>query len=284
MEGPHMNEHISPRNRAERRAAMRGKGRRAAGAALTAGSAALAMTAGVLGGSAPSAGAATTITVTSLANSGAGTLRDALAAAADGDTIDFQPGLSGTITLTTGELKVQDAVTITGPGAGVITVSGNHGGRIFYLNDPDPSASITISGLTLTAGVTSNDGGAVFNEGERLTLADMVITQNSSESNGGGVASDDAGSSLTLTNTQVTANDSGDGGGGIFVDNADALQISGSTVSGNTAGSGGGGLYAETIDGAVAISDSHFDGNTTDNGGGGLYFDEVFGSLTISNS
>jgi parallel beta-helix repeat protein len=279
-----MNDQIPPRNRAERRAAMRGKGRRAAGAALTAGSAALAMSAGVLGAGAPSAGAATTITVTNLNDSGAGSLRDALAAAADGDTIDFQSGLTGTLTLTTGELKVQDAVTVAGPGSAAITISGNAGGRVFYLNDPDPSAPITISGLTLTGGVTSNEGGAVFNSGEHLTLANMVITQNSSEGRGGGVASDDAGSSLTMTNTTVTSNDSGDGGGGVFVDNADSLQISGSSVSGNTAGSSGGGLYVETADGPVDISDSHFDGNTTSAGGGGLYFDEVLDTLTISSS
>ena len=73
-----MNEHIPPRTapngalHCEARAAAR------PAPALTAGSAALAMTAGVLGASAPSAGAATTFTVDSLNNSGAGTLRDAL--------------------------------------------------------------------------------------------------------------------------------------------------------------------------------------------------------------
>src|SRR4029078_9428743 len=132
------------------------------------------------------------------------------------------------------------------------------GGRVFYLKDPDPSAAITISGLTLTAGVTSGDGGAGLNEGEHLTRADMVIIQNSAESNGGGVSSDNSGNSLTLTNTQIVNNDAGDGGGGVFADNSSSLQISASTVSGNLAGNAGGGLYGETIDGPVNTSDSHF--------------------------
>src|SRR5207302_280576 len=48
------------------------------------------------------------------------------------DTITFAPALNGqTITLTTGELQVSDDVTITGPGANLLTVSGNNASRIF---------------------------------------------------------------------------------------------------------------------------------------------------------
>jgi hypothetical protein len=47
---------------------------------------------------------AATITVTNTSDNGAGSLRQAIANAHDGDTIDF--GVTGTITLTTGELLV----------------------------------------------------------------------------------------------------------------------------------------------------------------------------------
>src|SRR5438876_8223193 len=72
---------------------------------------------------------AATITVTSTADSGAGSLRAALASASDGDTIDFS--VTGTITLTSGELLVGKSVTISGPGAANLAVNGNAAGRVF---------------------------------------------------------------------------------------------------------------------------------------------------------
>src|SRR5262249_10436481 len=45
-------------------------------------------------------------TVTNLADAGAGSLRQALLDTPAGGTVDFQPGLTGTITLTTGQLDI----------------------------------------------------------------------------------------------------------------------------------------------------------------------------------
>lgn len=68
---------------------------------------------------------ANTVTVTVNVSDDAGSgnclttcaLRDAIASAAAGDTIDFAPGLSSPITLTQGQLLVGKALTINGPGA-----------------------------------------------------------------------------------------------------------------------------------------------------------------------
>src|SRR5438046_8185987 len=65
---------------------------------------------------------ATTISVTNTNDSGAGSLRQALADANDGDTIDFQAGISGTITLTSGQLVVNANIMIDGPGADMLAV------------------------------------------------------------------------------------------------------------------------------------------------------------------
>src|SRR5262245_43467737 len=87
---------------------------------------------------------AATITVTSTGDNGPGSLRDAVATADPFDTIAF--GLSGcpcTITLTTGEIVIDKALFITGPGADQITVSGNNSSRIFRV-----IAFAEIGGLT----------------------------------------------------------------------------------------------------------------------------------------
>src|SRR6516162_8976066 len=67
-----------------------------------------------------------TLTVTNTLDSGAGSLRAAIDGAHNGETIVFAPSLDGrTITLTSGELLIRHDVTIAGPGAGELTVSGN---------------------------------------------------------------------------------------------------------------------------------------------------------------
>jgi len=67
---------------------------------------------------------ATIIVVTNTNDSGPGSVRNALAVANDGDTIDAT-GVSGTIVLTSGELQINHNVTINGPGAGNLAVNGN---------------------------------------------------------------------------------------------------------------------------------------------------------------
>src|SRR5262249_44351261 len=75
-----------------------------------------------------------TLTVLNNADSGPDSLRAAIAAARDGDTIDFDPGLRGqTITLTSGELLIDKTLDIEGPGAADLTVSGNDASRVFDL-------------------------------------------------------------------------------------------------------------------------------------------------------
>src|SRR5262249_58905380 len=99
--------------------------------------------------------------VSTLANGGAGSLRDAIARAnahAGADVIAFQEGLAGTIALTGGELDVTDDLKINGPGADRLTVSGNHTSRIFKVESGE---TVSISGLTVARGNAGTlNGGA----------------------------------------------------------------------------------------------------------------------------
>src|ERR1043166_4752734 len=90
---------------------------------------------------------AATITVTNVNDSGPGSLRQALATASTNDTINFS--VTGTITLTTGQLVVSRSVTISGPGADLLAVNGNASSRVFYVSS---GLTATISGLTITNG------------------------------------------------------------------------------------------------------------------------------------
>lgn len=69
--------------------------------------------------------------VNSTADDGSvGTLRSQIASTSAGGTITFAAGVTGTIMLGS-ELDISQSVTITGPGAGVIAVSGNNAVRVF---------------------------------------------------------------------------------------------------------------------------------------------------------
>ena len=92
------------------------------------------------------------IVVTNTSDSGPGSLRDALAVANDGDTIDAT-SVSGTILLTSGHLNVDKDVTISGPGAANLAVDGNAQSLVFNVN---LVKTVTIFGLT----VTNGNGGA----------------------------------------------------------------------------------------------------------------------------
>src|SRR6266403_1307995 len=89
---------------------------------------------------------ATTITVTNGNNSGPGSLRQALADANDGDTINFDPSV-GTVTLTTAELAIDKSITVSGaPQMVTVARSSQTEFRIFHVM---PDHSVEIDGLSI---------------------------------------------------------------------------------------------------------------------------------------
>src|SRR5437016_5858765 len=80
----------------------------------------------------------TPTTVTNLGDGPPGSLRDAISTTPAGGVVDFEPGLTGTIVLS-GAIPIGKALTIHGPGASIITVSGGGIDRIFYISDSGSS-------------------------------------------------------------------------------------------------------------------------------------------------
>jgi hypothetical protein len=229
----------------------------------------------------------TTILVTNTNDSGPGSLRDALAIANDGDTIDAT-GVSGTILLTSRELQITHNVTINGPGAGNLAVNGNGTFRVFE----NFTSTVSISGFTITNGLTAdeNGGGGILNRGG-LTLSDDSIVSNHAftqpaDGIGGGI-SNSAGAALTVIGCTINDNGTNCAGGGIYSSNAQLVFMD-STISGNAAQAVGppcvgfgGGIFS--FGGTATVANSTISGNAAFAGGGGIRNDGG-GTLTVINS
>src|SRR5262245_47127333 len=148
-----------------------------------------------------------TFTVLNLADSGAGSLRQAVLTAnamPGADAIAFAPGVHGTLSLRSGEVAITDELTINGPGAGRFTVSGNHASRIFNVS----GSQLTICGLTIADGLAAGRqalGGGLLNTGGRVKLTGVIFNNNLARGDagphpiaGGGAIANVAGATLVV--------------------------------------------------------------------------------------
>ncbi|HYH53637.1 MAG TPA: right-handed parallel beta-helix repeat-containing protein [Solirubrobacterales bacterium] len=256
----------------------------------------------------PVAGAAADpFPVTSLANDGSGSLREAIEGAnarLGGDTIPI--GVSGTIELEEALPTVEDDVAIAGPGASSLTVEPSSGNE-FRIFDFGFDITAALSGVTVTGGV-AEEGGGIRGVGTDLALIGVVVTGNEAVdvgdedafAAGGGVYNS---GSLTVRESRISDNSAAAIGGnqlstvlGGGVMAWGALTIDRSTISGNAAeahgeagrhtGALGGGLRVfgepavverSTISGNSVLAEG---GLTNEARGGGLQSNEL--SLTSS--
>jgi predicted outer membrane repeat protein len=191
---------------------------------------------------------------------------------------------AGTYTLTraeatedgglTGDLEINDSLTISGAGAGATVIDGGGIDRVFQID----SGTVTLSGLTLQGGNEtgpSSNGGAIANLAT-LTVSDSIISGNTAEGDGGGIHNAPGGS-LTVNNSTLSGNSAGTFGGGIG--GQGTLTIINSTLSANSASDGGG---ISIQGGSVTVDHSTLSTNTAKNLGGGIY--SLGTTLTVNNS
>lgn len=129
--------------------------------------------------------------VSTHADSGPGSLRDTISAAASGDTIIFS--ITGAITLTSGELFIDKNLTINGPGPANLAITrssaaGTPDFRIFRLGSNGANRLINISGLTISNGRGTNSG----------TFSNYIV--------GGAILANHSAATLTLDNCVVSGN------------------------------------------------------------------------------
>jgi hypothetical protein len=216
------------------------------------------------------------ITVTSVADSGQGSLREAIALAQAGDTIRFASNLANqTITLTSDQLSVNKNLTIDGTGVADLTISGNNAHRVFDIL----SSSFTLRNLTIangnTTGVGEEGAGAGIRTASNTTLVveNSVFQNNNANGTGGGAIFAGFQSTNTIAGSQFISNSSNGndassiserGGGAIAVKSESQLTVTGSEFTNNTGINGG---AINTVLSGVRVENSVFEDNDSTRGG-----------------
>lgn len=211
----------------------------------------------------PPAALAATFLVTNANDSGPGSLRAAvLAATANGpgnDTIEFD--VAGEIALTSGEIDITEDLTIVGPGAASLAVSGGGRSRVF---DIAFGTTVTISGLTIREGTATQAGGNIrIGGGADVTLRGVSVAGGRTADRGGGIASD---GNLRLFDSDVRDNFAEDQAGGLSLSGVSVISntlIVGNGSNSEVGGGGGGGVeFAGFGATALTIVDSQVLSNT----------------------
>jgi hypothetical protein len=209
-----------------------------------------------------------TLTVSNLSDTGAGSLRQAVLDAnanPGADVIRFAPAACvGTIALSGGQLNITDDLIIDGPGAGRLAISGNDASRVFQIGI---GVAVGIDGLTITRGHALLQGGGILNAGT-LTLSDAVVSNNQVVGLPGVVMGVDAFGGGILNTGTLTVSDT------LFAHNrstgADGLPgRPGSTGLGGAIMS----LGSASAPATATVSDSMFISNQAVGGGSGCWLD-----------
>lgn len=233
-----------------------------------------------------------TLVTTLQDNNGVGSLRWCINNAPSGSTIRFAQGLSGTIELTGGDLVFAGGkrLTITGPGANQLAISGGNTGAIIRVSK---GATLNVSSLSFKNSETVNDA-FLFNEGT-LAIANSIVSANKRtvyvSSYGGGIENKGTliVSKSTISNNSTSGGILGEGGG---IDNEGKLTVIKSTFSGNSVSGGigygyGGGIFNHST-GTLTVTNTTFLNNSASSSGrdggaqgGGIDND---GNLTVTQS
>ncbi|MCL2128606.1 MAG: hypothetical protein FWH38_10160 [Treponema sp.] len=171
-------------------------------------------------------GTGRTVTVTSKADSGPGSLRQALANSKNGDTITLNLDGDKTINLTSSfTLYIDRAISITIEGNGTVLEHVREGwvSRLLVITNPDASA--TIRGFHFRYGrCTSGAGGGAIQNSGSLILESCIFSNNrNGGSQGGGAIYSDG--TLSVTSCTFYRNETPTNIRGVAIHNAGTLNL-----------------------------------------------------------
>jgi hypothetical protein len=194
--------------------------------------------------------------VTHTGDDGEGSLRWAITAANTGagpHTITFAAGISGTITLATPLPTILRELTIEGPGAEILAVSGVGLYRVF---ESGANVPLTLSRLTLRDGYSYGNSGCI-EPGGSLTLREVVITNCYARDYGGGLhVYNTTHAAIDIVHSEIFSNTAGFDGGGLslYSEHDVTLTMTQSAIHDNHAGLNGGGLSVYSSEGNTTLT------------------------------
>lgn len=228
--------------------------------------------------------AAAEVHVTNPGNSGAGTLRDVIAAAGPGETVVIDPGVDPVINPP--QIAIDKSLTIRGQGREATTIGVAGTTRVFAIGTVTPGIAVRIEALGIAGGRAPDGapgspegfgpptppgpgspgggGGAIQSFANQLVLAEVRLTGNMAGNGGGG--------GLAPVGT-FPGGGGGNGGEGGAIFNTGTLTISDSVIGGNDSGVGG----------ATGFSTGSFPPGAGGAGGNGGAIAN-FGTLTVARS
>jgi hypothetical protein len=199
-----------------------------------------------------------------------GTYRITIAPASPDDTPATENNATGDFDILPSPASpAGSSLTIKNTSGGQVAVSGNGLDRVFDINPnnatPPTGFTVIFKGFTIENGTASpgdgaaGSGGGIRDQGVvNLTLNQMVINNNRSTADGGGLVMFNTVNNtvnpwtLTLNNTIVSNNHSGDAGGGIDTDGTGTVIIKHSRIDRNTDINQGAGVYVDVAAGSTS--------------------------------
>ena len=204
-----------------------------------------------------------TVTTTSDDVSNPDSLRYAIENATSQDVIIFDLDYPAIITLNE-QLSIDHGLTIQGPGADLLAVSGNEVCRVFYIEDI--AESVDISGISIVSGdAGEGNGGGIYSLPDSLTVENCHFSGNHAYYGGGMY---NLNSSPTMMNCTFLSNTATDDGGGMY-NHESSPTVTNCTFSLNTANNGGG--MCNTYSNSPIVTNCTFASNSAFEDGGGMY-------------
>lgn len=235
--------------------------------------------------------------VTTEADSGAGSLRAAVAAVGSGETITFAPGIDEI--LLESAIDVPVGVTIQGPTDTTLTIArGDIGAFSLFMVGPSAAgqnfvfADLTLDGRVYPGATPSGSNNPLIfafgsNVGD-LTLSDVNAWHNTA-GRGAGLATFNTSGDVLIERGQYSGLTGGEGGAISLESTNGDVTVTGAIFTGNSATGGHGGALEVQVSGAdVLIESTEFVNNFTSwaggEGPGGAIFVEAAASLSVVDS
>jgi peptidyl-Lys metalloendopeptidase len=229
------------------------------------------------------------IIVTNNADSGPGSLRDAVNNIVPGGTITFSPALAGqTITLASELLVNNKSLTIDGSGLTPrLSISGNNSVRIFNINTEGAEVAVSLKSLVLKNGRRT---GTQYMEYGAAIYADLFtnlsvdhVTFSGNQAYQAGALYISPAAIVTITNSEFISNSSQSSAGAIYVKSMGELAIDSSVFSNNSAAWDGGAIVLDSA-GTRLVENTTFSNNTAGSGGAINIIQSSNSDVTLSNN